>query len=121
MDSNNSMVVTKAKRDEAIQKLLKQIQDEFEGIDITAAFTKKLLEDCLIELDKRVYSQLLKGDVGQKIEEEKEMDVFDGMSEFRCPNCNKLFFRYRLKGELVAHVKCTRCKAIATLKVTGRW
>ncbi|WP_166636290.1 hypothetical protein [Fonticella tunisiensis] len=48
------------------------------------------------------------------------MDVFEGMNEFRCPKCNRLFLRYKLKGELVAQIKCTRCKTVATLQVTGR-
>ncbi|TDT63389.1 hypothetical protein EDD71_102151 [Fonticella tunisiensis] len=53
-------------------------------------------------------------------EEEIDMDVFEGMNEFRCPKCNRLFLRYKLKGELVAQIKCTRCKTVATLQVTGR-
>jgi phage FluMu protein Com len=42
--------------------------------------------------------------------------MFD-MNEFRCPECNKLIFKYRLKGSLMLEVKCTRCNKIASLAI----
>lgn len=42
---------------------------------------------------------------------------FEEMDQFRCPTCNKLLFRYRLKGHLEAQVKCTRCNSISALIV----
>jgi phage FluMu protein Com len=39
------------------------------------------------------------------------------MNEFRCPICNRLFFRYKLKGNLTVEVKCTRCNNISSLKI----
>jgi phage FluMu protein Com len=45
--------------------------------------------------------------------------MFDSFNEFRCPACNKLIFKYRLKGSLSVEVKCTRCNKVASL-VIGR-
>lgn len=42
--------------------------------------------------------------------------MFENMNDFRCPRCNKLLFRYKLKGSLEVQVKCTRCNTIAVLK-----
>jgi phage FluMu protein Com len=36
-------------------------------------------------------------------------DFFKEMKQFRCPTCNKLLFKYRLKGSLSLEIKCTRC------------
>jgi phage FluMu protein Com len=44
-------------------------------------------------------------------------DNFNEMEEFRCPTCNKLFFKYRLKGSLIVQVKCTRCANVTNLIV----
>lgn len=44
-------------------------------------------------------------------------DYFESMEQFRCPTCNKLLFRYKLKGSLVIEVKCTRCSNISNLVV----
>ncbi|KRQ86018.1 Mu-like prophage protein Com [Caloramator mitchellensis] len=41
--------------------------------------------------------------------------MLENMDDFRCPKCNKLLFKYRLKGSLAVEVKCTRCSVIATL------
>ncbi|WDU82309.1 Com family DNA-binding transcriptional regulator [Caloramator sp. Dgby_cultured_2] len=46
--------------------------------------------------------------------------MLENMDDFRCPKCNKLLFKYKLKGELVAQVKCTRCKTLASLQVLSR-
>jgi phage FluMu protein Com len=47
---------------------------------------------------------------GQLNEEEYIMqDTFKKMEEFRCPACNKLIFKYRLKGLLSLEIKCARC------------
>lgn len=46
------------------------------------------------------------------------------MNEFRCPQCNKLLFKYKLKGSLKIEVKCTRCYGVANLVVESgetRW
>jgi len=39
------------------------------------------------------------------------------MEEFRCPKCNKLFFKYSLKGNVKVEIMCKGCKHIATLIV----
>lgn len=41
------VTTTQEKRYKAIEKIFDLIKDEFEGLDITAAFTKKLLEDAI--------------------------------------------------------------------------
>ena len=48
----------------------------------------------------------------------------DLMKEYRCPVCNKLLFKYKLKGNLKVEVKCTRCNRISTLIIESgvkRW
>jgi len=45
------------------------------------------------------------------------MNALKDIEEFRCPSCNKLFFKYNLKGELKVEIKCTKCKKISTLIV----
>ena len=35
--------------------------------------------------------------------------MYENMNEFRCPTCNKLLFKYRLKGAMTIEIKCTRC------------
>ncbi|MDP4143227.1 MAG: hypothetical protein Q8936_01915 [Bacillota bacterium] len=41
--------------------------------------------------------------------------MFENYDEFRCPSCNKLFFKYKLKGSLRVEIKCTRCSKITNL------
>lgn len=36
-------------------------------------------------------------------------DTFEEMQMFRCPKCNKLVFKYKLKGWLSVEIKCSRC------------
>jgi phage FluMu protein Com len=38
------------------------------------------------------------------------------MREFRCPECDKLLFKFKHTGSLLVEIKCPRCKRIATLK-----
>lgn len=47
------VTVTQEKREETIDKILELIEKEFKGIDITAIFTKKLLEDTIKVLEVR--------------------------------------------------------------------
>lgn len=47
--------------------------------------------------------------------------MFENMDQFRCPMCNKLLFRYKLKGSLKVEVRCTRCNKIATLTVENEF
>lgn len=42
--------------------------------------------------------------------------MFDNMNDFRCPRCNKLLFKYKLKGNLWVEIKCLRCNTMAVLK-----
>ncbi|SHF50950.1 hypothetical protein [Caloramator proteoclasticus] len=63
---NSNLTVTQEKRIRAIQKIIELIQGEFKGIDITVSFTKKLLEDCIRELDETVYSKSLREMWGNK-------------------------------------------------------
>ena len=45
--------VTYEEREAAIQKILAFILKEFENIEVTVSFTRKLLEDTIRELDRR--------------------------------------------------------------------
>ncbi|MHB9951064.1 hypothetical protein CF055_18810 [Clostridium botulinum] len=45
--------VTQEKREETIDKILDLVEKEFKGIDVTAVFTKKLLEDTVRTLENR--------------------------------------------------------------------
>ncbi|MBY6950305.1 hypothetical protein [Clostridium botulinum] len=47
------LTITQEKREETIDKILELIEKEFKGIDITAIFTKKLLEDTIKTLENR--------------------------------------------------------------------
>ncbi|OSB08989.1 hypothetical protein [Clostridium botulinum] len=47
------VTVTQEKREETIDKILKLIEEEFKGIDVTAVFAKKLLEDTIKVLEYR--------------------------------------------------------------------
>lgn len=57
---NSKPTVTQEKRIRTIHKIIELIQDEFKEVDITVIFTKKLLEDCIRELDNLVYLKLLR-------------------------------------------------------------
>lgn len=37
------------------------------------------------------------------------------MQDFRCPNCNKLFFKAKIHGNYEIQIKCSRCKKIIEL------
>lgn len=45
------LAVTQEKREVTIDKILKLIETEFEGVEVTAIFTKKLLEDAIKTLE----------------------------------------------------------------------
>ncbi|QGT45360.1 hypothetical protein GJ703_03641 [Clostridium botulinum] len=45
------VTVTQEKREETIDKILELVEEEFKGIDVTAVFTKKLLEDTIKVLE----------------------------------------------------------------------
>ncbi|MBY6900234.1 hypothetical protein [Clostridium botulinum] len=47
------LTVTQEKREETIDKILELVEKEFKGIDVTAVFTKKLLEDTIKTLEYR--------------------------------------------------------------------
>ncbi|MDS1004980.1 hypothetical protein P9J83_15960 [Clostridium sporogenes] len=47
------VTVTQEKREETIDKILELVEKEFIGIDITAVFTKRLLEDAIKILEYR--------------------------------------------------------------------
>ncbi|WP_460285447.1 hypothetical protein [Clostridium sporogenes] len=47
------LTITQEKREETIDKILELIEEEFREIDITAIFTKKLLEDTIKTLENR--------------------------------------------------------------------
>ncbi|EKO1912222.1 hypothetical protein PZQ55_001261 [Clostridium botulinum] len=47
------LTITQEKREETIDKILELIEEEFRVIDITAVFTKKLLEDTIKTLEYR--------------------------------------------------------------------
>ncbi len=37
------------------------------------------------------------------------------MQEYRCPNCNRLFFKAKIHGNYGIQIKCPRCKKIIDL------
>ncbi|KYN77143.1 hypothetical protein A0J52_09775 [Clostridium sporogenes] len=47
------VAVTQEKREETIDKILELVEKEFKGIDITAVFAKRLLEDAIKILEYR--------------------------------------------------------------------
>jgi cobalamin biosynthesis Co2+ chelatase CbiK len=47
------LTVTQEKREKTIDKILKLVELEFEGIEVTAIFTRKLLEDAIRTLEDR--------------------------------------------------------------------
>jgi len=58
--SEIKLAVTQEKREETIDKILNLIETEFEGIEVTASFTKTLLEETLKILEFKCYSTPLK-------------------------------------------------------------
>ncbi|MBN3361644.1 hypothetical protein CF064_05560 [Clostridium botulinum] len=54
------LAITQEKREETIDKILELIEEEFRGIDITAIFTKKLLEDTIKTLENRCMETVLR-------------------------------------------------------------
>ncbi|MCW6075519.1 hypothetical protein LAV44_09280 [Clostridium sporogenes] len=54
------LTITQEKREETIDKILELIEKEFKGIDITAIFTKKLLEDTIKTLENRCMGTVLR-------------------------------------------------------------
>ncbi|AXG94146.1 hypothetical protein AGE29_20825 [Clostridium botulinum] len=54
------VTVTQKKREETIDKILELIEEELSGIDITAIFTKKLLEDTIKVLEYKCMETSLK-------------------------------------------------------------
>lgn len=48
------VTVTQDKREDTIKKIFNLIEMEYEEINITAAFTKKLLEDAISVIDKSI-------------------------------------------------------------------
>lgn len=53
MLENSKLNVTQEKRYLTIEKIFSLIQKEFEGTEVTAAFTKKLLKDAIETIDVR--------------------------------------------------------------------
>ena len=52
--------VTKAKREETIDKILSLVANEFDGVEITAIFTKMLLEDAIKTVEYKSLNANLK-------------------------------------------------------------
>jgi Cobalamin biosynthesis protein CbiK, Co2+ chelatase len=47
------LTVTQDKREETIDKILKLVEEEYPGIEVTALFTRKLLEETIRILEDR--------------------------------------------------------------------
>ena len=41
------------------------------------------------------------------------------MKVFRCPNCNKLLFKYKVIGNTEVEFKCSRCSELVVTKLIG--
>lgn len=54
------LAVTQEKRKETIDKILKLIESEFNGIEVTGLFAKALLQDAIRTLEDRCYLVPLK-------------------------------------------------------------
>ena len=50
---NMKLAVTQDKREETIDKILKLIETEFRGIEVTGSFTIKILEDAVVGVKDR--------------------------------------------------------------------
>lgn len=37
------------------------------------------------------------------------------MQDYRCPSCNRLFFKAKIRGDFEIQIKCPRCKKIIEL------
>nr|WP_242568564.1 hypothetical protein [Clostridium botulinum] len=48
---NIKVTVTQEKREETIDKILELVETEFKGINVTAVFTRRLLEDAIKTLE----------------------------------------------------------------------
>lgn len=57
---NMKLAVTNAKREETIDKILKLVEAEFNGVEVTALFTKVLLEEAIRTLEDRCYQAPLR-------------------------------------------------------------
>ncbi|MBU5227814.1 hypothetical protein KQI36_14350 [Clostridium senegalense] len=57
---NLKVSVTKVKREETIDKILNLIANEFDGVEITAIFTKMLLEDAIKTVEYKSLNANLK-------------------------------------------------------------
>ncbi|NOW85580.1 Com family DNA-binding transcriptional regulator [Clostridium beijerinckii] len=40
------------------------------------------------------------------------------MKDLRCPKCNKLILKYKLKGDFDVEFKCPRCDQISVTKLS---
>ncbi len=58
--SEIKLTVTQEKRQETIDKILKLVETEFQGVEVTAIFTKVLLEETIKTLEERCYLAPLK-------------------------------------------------------------
>ncbi|KGO13814.1 hypothetical protein [Clostridium botulinum] len=54
------VTVTQEKREETIDRILELVEKEFKGLDVTAVFTKKLLEDTIKVLEYKCMETSLK-------------------------------------------------------------
>ncbi|NFM46580.1 hypothetical protein FDB72_10610 [Clostridium botulinum] len=54
------VTVTQEKREETIDKILELVEKEFKGLNVTAVFTKKLLEDTIKVLEYKCMETSLK-------------------------------------------------------------
>ena len=55
------VTVTQEKREETIDKILQLVEKQFEGIEITARFTERLLEDTMRVLKNRAMDAPIRG------------------------------------------------------------
>ncbi|KEH90583.1 hypothetical protein [Clostridium botulinum] len=54
------LTVTQEKREETIDKILQLVEEQFKGIEVTARFTQKLLEDTIMILQNRAMDAPIK-------------------------------------------------------------
>lgn len=54
------VTVTQEKREETIDKILQLVEKQFDGIEVTAKFTERLLEDTIIALKNRAMDAPIK-------------------------------------------------------------
>lgn len=41
------------------------------------------------------------------------------MKVFRCPNCEKILFKFKLTGYVDLEIKCSRCSKLIVTKLVG--